>query len=52
MKTKHTNNENETCLECGKLWDSEYHASDQCVNDVTFEFMKDIQDEERGLKDE
>ncbi len=45
MKTKHTNNE-EVCDECGKLWASEYHASDQCVNDVAFEMMRDIQDEE------
>ena len=30
--TKHTNNPDETCEECGKLWNSEYHASDQCIN--------------------
>ena len=48
---KHTNNENETCLECGKLWDSEYHCNDQCVNDVTFEFMKEMKEEEGGINE-
>ena len=23
--------EEKTCLECGELWDSEYHISDVCV---------------------
>lgn len=22
----------DTCLECGELWNSEYHMSDECVN--------------------
>ena len=44
---QHTNNPDETCEECGKLWNSEYHASDQCVNDVTFEFMKELHEEEQ-----
>jgi len=44
---QHTNNE-KVCEECGKLWASEYHASDQCVNDVAFEMMRDIHEEEQN----